>query len=147
MLSHTPVQCDREETTRLQMGLRRRRRRRIGRPKERSENVRPRTGRARPELVRLDQLGSPLQSKLVVGKLINLYEAKTHLSALVDRAAEGEEIIIAKAGRPMARLVPLAQRAMPREPGGWEGQVRLSEDFDAPLPEEIAAAFGADKPE
>lgn len=83
----------------------------------------------------------------MVAKLINLYEAKTQLSALVDRAAEGEEIIIAKAGRPLARLVPLEGRAVPRRPGGWEGQVRLSDDFDAPLPKEIAAAFGAEETE
>ncbi len=83
----------------------------------------------------------------VVGKVINLYEAKTNLSALVDRAAEGEEIIIAKAGRPLARLVPLQGLAVPRRPGGWEGQVRISDDFDAPLPPEIAAAFGANETE
>lgn len=77
-------------------------------------------------------------------KFVNLYEAKTQLSALVERAAKGEEIIIAKAGRPLARLTPLQQRAVRREPGGWEGQVRISDDFDAPLPPDLAAAFGAD---
>ncbi|MDQ3556650.1 MAG: type II toxin-antitoxin system prevent-host-death family antitoxin, partial [Gemmatimonadota bacterium] len=49
---------------------------------------------------------------------INLYEAKTHLSELVERAAAGEEIIIAKAGKPRARLVPLAVERAPRVPGG-----------------------------
>jgi prevent-host-death family protein len=70
----------------------------------------------------------------------NLYEAKTHLSNLVERAAQGEEIVFAKGGKPMARLVPLASHA-PRCPGGWEGRVRIAEDFDAPLPEEVLAAF------
>lgn len=65
----------------------------------------------------------------------------------MDRAAEGEEIVIAKAGRPLARLVPLEGRGGPREPGGWEGQVHLSDDFDAPLPKEIAAAFGSGETE
>ena len=73
----------------------------------------------------------------------NLYEAKTNLSQLVDRAAAGEEIIIAKNGVPLARLVPLEQRTAPREPGGWEGRVTVSDDFDAPLPDDILAGFGA----
>ena len=74
---------------------------------------------------------------------INLYEAKTNLSALVERAAAGEEIIIAKAGRPLARLVPLAaQRANPRPLGRLAGQgFSIGDDFDAPLPDNIAAAF------
>jgi prevent-host-death family protein len=74
---------------------------------------------------------------------VNLYDAKTQLSRLVDRAAAGEEIVIAKGGRPLARLVPLATRTAPRESGFLAGQVRVSPDFDAPLPDELAAAFGA----
>jgi prevent-host-death family protein len=73
--------------------------------------------------------------------IYNLYEAKTSLSRLVDRAANGEEIILSKAGKPLAKLVPYQQSAKPRQPGGWEGRVRISEDFDAPLPPEIQAAF------
>jgi prevent-host-death family protein len=73
----------------------------------------------------------------------NLYDAKTNLSALVERAAAGEEIIIAKAGRPMARLVPLAPARPPRRLGLLAGQVRVGDAFDAPLPDEIARAFGA----
>jgi len=72
---------------------------------------------------------------------VNLYEAKTNLSSLVERAAAGEEIVIAKAGRPMARLVPLARRTTPRPLGLLEGQVWVGPDFDDPLPEEIQAAF------
>lgn len=72
----------------------------------------------------------------------NLYDAKTNLSQLVDRAASGEEIIIAKNGVPLAKLVPLREHAMPRTPGGWEGRVEIRDDFDAPLPAELARAFG-----
>jgi prevent-host-death family protein len=71
---------------------------------------------------------------------VNLYEAKTSLSKLVERAAAGEEIIIAKAGKPRARLVPLADRAL-RKPGGWEGKVWVADDFDEPLPPEILEGF------
>lgn len=73
----------------------------------------------------------------------NLYEAKTNLSQLVDRAAAGEEIIIAKNGVPLARLVPLEARPVRRVPGGWEHGVQISDDFDAPLPPDLLAAFGA----
>lgn len=75
------------------------------------------------------------------GTVYNLYEAKTALSRLVDRAAAGEEIVIAKAGKPLAKLVAFPRTGVPRKPGGWEGQVRTSEDFDAPLPDELLAAF------
>ena len=71
----------------------------------------------------------------------NLYEAKSSLSQLVDRAAGGEEIIIAKSGKSVACLGPLRQRAAPRQPGGWEGRVYVSEDFDEPLPPEILLSF------
>lgn len=73
--------------------------------------------------------------------IYNLYEAKTSLSRLVDRAAEGEEIILAKAGKPLAKLVPYRPARPPRQPGGWEGRVRMAEDFDAPLPPEVLAVF------
>jgi prevent-host-death family protein len=71
----------------------------------------------------------------------NLYDAKTKLSQLVDRAASGEEIIIAKNGVPLARLVPLREQDTPRRPGGWEGRVFISDDFDAPLPEDLLSGF------
>lgn len=60
---------------------------------------------------------------------VNIYEAKTHLSSLVERAAAGEEIVIARNGKPTARLVPL-QAPAGRKPGGWEGQVWMAPDFD-----------------
>jgi prevent-host-death family protein len=77
---------------------------------------------------------------------INLYDAKTHLSALVDRAAAGEEIVIAKSGTPLARLVPLEHTRVPRRPGGWETGLWIADDFDAPLPPDILAGFIGDKP-
>jgi len=76
--------------------------------------------------------------------IYNLYEAKTALSKLVDRVAAGDEIIIAKAGKPMAKLVPLSTRAGRRKPGGWEGKVYVADDFDAPLPKDIEDAFGGE---
>ena len=74
-------------------------------------------------------------------RVVNLYDAKTRLSELVDRAAAGEEIVIAKAGAPKARLVPLPRSTKPRRPGGWEGQVWIADDFDAPLPPDILKHF------
>jgi len=69
---------------------------------------------------------------------VNLHEAKTHLSELVGAAAAGEEIIIAKAGKPMARLVPL-EKSEPRRPGLAKG--RVTEEFFEPLSEEELAAW------
>ncbi|MBN2496667.1 MAG: type II toxin-antitoxin system Phd/YefM family antitoxin [Deltaproteobacteria bacterium] len=74
-------------------------------------------------------------------RIYNLYEAKTALSRLVDRAAAGEEIVIAKNGVPLARLVGFRGQKTERRPGGWEGQVHIADDFDDPLPEDILAAF------
>jgi len=76
---------------------------------------------------------------------INLYEAKTNLSQLVERAARGEEIVIAKAGRPLARLVPLSQRTERRPLGLFRGQATIGDDFDAPLPDDMAAAFRGER--
>ena len=75
-------------------------------------------------------------------KQVNLYDAKTQLSQLVKEAAAGAEIIIAKAGQPMARLVPLAKETpVQRTPGRLKGQIWMSDDFDDPLPPDILAAF------
>jgi len=62
--------------------------------------------------------------------VINVYEAKSQLSKLLDRAAAGEEIILGKAGKPLARLVPYRQRQSPRRPGRLAGKVRIAADFD-----------------
>ena len=71
----------------------------------------------------------------------SLYEAKTHLSELVDRASRGEEIVIAKNGVPMARLVPMPKTTAKRKPGGWNGKVWIADDFDAPLSDATLALF------
>jgi prevent-host-death family protein len=72
-------------------------------------------------------------------KTVNIHEAKTHLSRLLESVEEGEEVIIARAGKPIAKLVPL--KSKPRRPGGLKGKIRVREDFDEPLPDEIAASF------
>ena len=73
--------------------------------------------------------------------MVNVHEAKTHLSRLLDRVSQGEEIVIARAGKPVARLVPMREQPERREPGSASGRVVVGEDFDAPLPEEILEAF------
>ncbi|SCY42259.1 prevent-host-death family protein [Nitrosospira sp. Nl5] len=72
---------------------------------------------------------------------INIHEAKTNLSRLLEKVAAGEEIVIAKAGKPMARLVPLAGKAQRRKLGVFKGQLGVPEDFDAPLPDNVLALF------
>jgi prevent-host-death family protein len=70
----------------------------------------------------------------------NMHEAKTHLSRLAERAARGEEIVIARNGRPLARLVPIQKRRA-RTLGLWRDRVRIGADFDDPLPLEIQRRF------
>jgi len=72
--------------------------------------------------------------------VVNMHEAKTTLSRLVERARAGEIIVIAKAGEPLVKLVPVANRAKPRVPGKWRGKVWMAEDFDR-LPDDILDAF------
>ncbi len=64
---------------------------------------------------------------------VNIHHAKTHLSRLVENVAAGGEVLIAKGGKPMARLVPLELAQPPRRPGFLKGKLRISEDFDLPL--------------
>ncbi|MGH9379912.1 MAG: type II toxin-antitoxin system Phd/YefM family antitoxin [Thermoanaerobaculia bacterium] len=71
---------------------------------------------------------------------VNIAEAKARLPELVQRAAHGEEIIIARSGKPQARLVPLAS-SPPRVPGRGAGQWEIAGDFNEPLPDELLAAF------
>ena len=73
---------------------------------------------------------------------INLYEAKTRLSELVDAASKGKTITIAKAGTPMARLGPLESQRRPVRLGLMKGRIRIAKDFDAPLPDDVLAGFG-----
>ena len=72
--------------------------------------------------------------------LVNVHEAKTHLSRLLERVANGEEIIIGKAGKPVARLVPYRPASQPREPGALRGRIWIADDFDEIDPS-IAEAF------
>jgi prevent-host-death family protein len=94
----------------------------------------------------LDQIGqvvqiAPMPPKRVVRETVSLYEAKTQLSRLVDRAAAGEEIVIAKSGRPRARLVPLEDTRPLRLPGKGRGRWRVGKDFDSPLPDDLLKGF------
>ena len=76
--------------------------------------------------------------------IVNIHEAKTHLSKLIERAAAGEEIVIAKAGDPVAKLVRYERPKEPRKLGGWEGRVWIAPDFDEEIPEIVAAFEGDD---
>ena len=78
-------------------------------------------------------------------EIVNIHFAKTNLSRLVERAAKGEEIIIARAGRPVAKLTPYRQVAARRKPGIWKGKVFLAADFDS-LPRGVASAFRGEEP-
>lgn len=77
-------------------------------------------------------------------KPVNIHEAKTHLSRLIERTARGEEIVIAKAGKPVAKLIPYGKSTGTRVPGAWAGRVRVAPDFDE-LPAETAAAFRGER--
>lgn len=72
--------------------------------------------------------------------LVNVHEAKTQLSRLLERVAAGEEVIIGKAGRPVARLVPYAEASRRRTPGRWKQRVRVASDFDT-TPDDVIAGF------
>jgi prevent-host-death family protein len=72
--------------------------------------------------------------------IVNVHEAKTHFSRLLERVAAGDEVIIAKAGTPVARLVPVRQPTE-RRLGLDSGRVSIADDFDAPLPEDVLADF------
>lgn len=72
---------------------------------------------------------------------INVHEAKTHLSRLLDRAETGQEFVIARAGRPVARLGPLVRRGRKRRLGLLDGKFKVPDDFNDPLPDEVIAAF------
>lgn len=76
---------------------------------------------------------------------VNIHEAKTQFSKLVDAAMHGEEIIIAKAGKPAARLTPLREAPRRIRFGLMQGEVEIAEDFDAPLPEDVLAGFEGEK--
>jgi prevent-host-death family protein len=73
--------------------------------------------------------------------VVNIHEAKTHLSKFVDEAAAGREVIIAKAGRKIARLVPIQVKPRPKKLGGLKGRIKVPDDFNTPLESSVIAAF------
>ena len=75
---------------------------------------------------------------------VNVHEAKTHLSRLIDRAAEGEEVVIARAGKPVARLVAYTPSVERRVPGQWKGKIKILPGFDE-YDEVITALFEGDE--
>jgi len=74
-------------------------------------------------------------------RITNIHEAKTNLSKLIEAVLAGEDVIIAKAGKPAIRMIPYRESKEARTPGGWEGKVIMSDDFDDELPPEILAGF------
>ena len=75
--------------------------------------------------------------------VVNTHEAKTNLSRLLDEVQEGAEVIIARGNKPLARLVPYREKSPIRRPGYLKGKIRVADDFDAPLPDEVLDAFEA----
>ena len=72
---------------------------------------------------------------------VNIYEAKSKFSKLINQAIAGEEIIIAKSGKPVAKLVPFKKPIRDRKPGSAKGKIIIADDFDAPLPDDILGEF------
>ena len=76
-----------------------------------------------------------------MGTKVNVHEAKTHFSKLLERVRQGEEIIVARSGVPVARLVPFAAPMAKRTPGSARGKIAIADDFDAPLSDDLLEAF------
>ncbi|OGT37187.1 MAG: hypothetical protein A3F12_04180 [Gammaproteobacteria bacterium RIFCSPHIGHO2_12_FULL_38_14] len=76
---------------------------------------------------------------------INIHDAKTHFSKLINQALKGDEIVIARGGKPLVRLVPYTEEVQVRQGGQLRGLIEMSDDFDAPLPEEILKLFYGDE--
>ena len=74
---------------------------------------------------------------------VNIFEAKTNLSKLIELVEQGGEVIIARAGKPVARLTQLATEKKPIRFGGLKGKIWVADDFDDPLPDDIQAEFEA----
>ena len=77
---------------------------------------------------------------------VNIHDAKTHFSQLVNQALKGDEVIIARDGKPLIRLVPYAEETQIRRGGQFKGLIEICDDFDAPLPEELLNLFYGDEP-
>lgn len=76
-------------------------------------------------------------------EISNMHEAKTQLSSLVEQALAGKDVVIAKAGKPLVRLVPVGASATNRQPGHYKGKIRMAADFDQ-TPQEVIRAFEDD---
>ena len=87
-----------------------------------------------PFLANLTKLGASMET-------VNIHEAKTQLSRLIERVRAGEEVVIAKAGKPVVRLVPVVPTGVMRKPGSLKGRIRINGDFNSPLPEKVIAVF------
>ena len=74
-------------------------------------------------------------------KQVNVHEAKTHLSRLIEEVENGEEVVVARAGKPVAKLCPVAAKGRHRKFGLLNGKFRIPEDFNAPLPDEVLDSF------
>jgi prevent-host-death family protein len=72
---------------------------------------------------------------------VNIYEAKSKLSKLINLVMAGEEVIVAKSGKPVAKIVPLEKPVQDRKPGSAKGKIIMADDFDAPLPDDILKEF------
>ena len=94
--------------------------------------------RDRPGQARLSRTKLELQP---MSNVVNVHQAKTHLSRLLDEVAAGAEVVIAKAGRPVARLVPLEPVVRKKRFGLLKGRIDVPDDFDAPLPQGVLADF------
>lgn len=77
-----------------------------------------------------------------MAETVNVHAAKTHFSKLLARVEKGEEVVVARAGKPVAKLVPIQPAKGPRKPGSAKGLIVMHDNFDDPLPDDIAEAFG-----
>lgn len=77
--------------------------------------------------------------------LVNIHDAKTHFSKFINQALKGDEVIIARDGKPLIRLVPYTEEPQIRKGGQFQGLIQISDDFDAPLPQEILKQFYGDE--
>jgi prevent-host-death family protein len=74
-------------------------------------------------------------------QIINIHAAKTQFFELIEAVSRGDEIVIARAGKPVAMLLPIQHQKSSRKPGALKGEIKIAADFDAPLPDDILAAF------
>lgn len=77
--------------------------------------------------------------------LVNIHEAKTHFSKFINQALNGEEVIIARGGKPLIKLVPFTELKTPRQGGQFKGLIQMSDEFNAPLSEEYLKLFYGDE--